>query len=119
MSDLPPARDHDASGGWLTPTAAAIAGLALAVLALSARGAWMLTVEAFLTRNGSASFADTVMLNAFVQAVVAAGALLLSRRGIGAASPTARHLGGAGVLLAVVGLAVALLTFVAGMLSSV
>ena len=93
MSDLPPARDHDASGGWLTPTAAAIAGLALAVLALSGRGAWMLTVEAFLTRNGSASFADTVMLNAFVQALVAAGALLLSarhRRGVAHGSSPGR-----------------------------
>ena len=55
---------------WLTPTAAAIAGFTVAVLSLLSNGAWLLALQAFIQRNGSAAFEDVVMATGVGQGVL-------------------------------------------------
>jgi hypothetical protein len=99
---------------WLTPTAAGIAGLVIAGLSLLSNGTWLLAVQAWLNRNGSSALSDTVILSGIAQAVLAAGALLLARRALAAPLGTARHLGGATIVVGLLGLGVAGLTILAG-----
>ncbi|WP_121253752.1 hypothetical protein [Nocardioides ferulae] len=112
-----PARD-DSADGWLTPTAAAIAGFTLAVLTLFTNGAWVLAVQTLISRNGPSAYEDGVMATGAIQGVLAVGALVFARRGLASSAPAARHLGGAGVLLAALAILVAVLTVLAGMVAA-
>lgn len=103
---------------WLTPTAAAIAGFTVAVLSLLSNGAWLLALQAFIQRNGSAAFEDVVMATGVVQGVLAIVALVLAKRGLDSSVDTARNLGGAGTVLGLLALLVAVLTFVAGLVAA-
>lgn len=105
----------DGSTGWLTPTGAGIAGFTIATLSLLSNGAWLLVVQAWLTRNGSGSFSDTVTLGGVAQAALAVGALVLASRALAAPAGPARHLGGATVIVGILGLVVAVLTILAGL----
>ena len=115
---------HAASGSdgpadsWLTPTAATIAGFTIAVLSLLTNGAWVLAVQTFMSRNGSSAFQDVVMATGFIQGLLAIGAISLARRGLASSAPTARNLGGATVVLGVLGVVVALLTVAAGLIAA-
>jgi hypothetical protein len=104
-------------GEWLTPTGAAIAGFTIAVLSLLTNGAWVLMIQTFVSRNGSSALADIVIATGVVQGLVALGALVLARRGLAAREGAARNLGGATVVLGGLGLVVAFLTVVAGVVS--
>ncbi len=112
--------EHETSGGhgrsadWLTPTAAGIAGLTFATLSLLANGSWSYVVQGWLNRNGSGAFSDTVALTGVAQVLLAGGALLLAARALRGSEPTARHLGGAAVVVGGVGMLVAVLTVLAG-----
>src|SRR3954447_9676766 len=100
---------HEPGGpadGWLTPTAAAISGFTIAVLTLLTNGAWVLTLQTFIARNGSSAFEDVVMATGFVQGLLAIAALALARRGLASSALTARNLGGATVVLGVLALVV-------------
>ena len=91
MTELRGSPGDGVSDGWLTPTAAAIAGFTLAVLSLLTIGAWALALQTFINRNGAGAFSDVA---------------------------TARNLGGATVVLGVLGLVVAFLTVVAGLVAA-
>jgi hypothetical protein len=110
------------SGGaaehWLTPTAMAIAGFTIAVLSLLTNGAWALALQTFIARNGSSSFEDVVIATGIAQGVLAIAALVLARRGLQSPAVTARNLGGAAVVIGLLGLAVAILTVVAGLIAA-
>ena len=108
----------DSGGTWLTPTAAAIAGFTLAVLTLLTNGAWVLTVQTLISRNGPSAFEDGVMATGVAQGILAVAALVFARRGLASSAPVARHLGGAGVLLAALAILVAVLTVFAGMVAA-
>ena len=103
---------------WLTPTGAAIAGFTIAVLSLITNGAWLLAVQAFMQRDGSASYGDVVVATGVAQGVLAIVALVLARRGLNSSDTAARNLGGAANVLAVLGLIVAVLTVVAGLIAA-
>lgn len=118
MSELQGASEHGGADGWLTPTAAAIAGFTIAVLSLLTVGAWLVAVQTFITRNGSSDFNDVVVTTGVVQVLLASAALVLARRGLASNDVTARNLGGAAVVLGVLGLAVAFLTVVAGLIAA-
>jgi hypothetical protein len=104
--------------GWLTPTAAAIAGFTIAVLSLLTNSAWVMAVQAFINRNGSSAFADLVMATGVAQGLLAIAALVLARRGLESSAVTARNLGGAAAVLGVLGLVVAFLTVVVGLIAA-
>jgi hypothetical protein len=104
--------------GWLTPTAAAIAAFAIAVMSLLTTGAWAMALQTFIARNGSSAFEDAVMATGVAQGLLAITALLLARRGLASSAITARNLGGAAVILGVLGLVVAFLTVVAGLIAA-
>lgn len=104
---------------WLTPTAAAIAGFTIAVLSLLTNGAWVLALQSFIARNGSSAFEDVVMATGVAQGLLATAALVLARRSLASSAVTARNLGGATVVLGVLGLVVAFLTVVAGLITAV
>jgi len=104
--------------GWLTPTAAAIAGFTLAVLSLLTIGAWVVPLQTYITRNGSSAFEDVVMATGVAQGLLAIAALVLARHGLASSAVAARNLGGAAVVLGVLGLAVAFVTVVAGLLAA-
>ncbi|MEP9362286.1 hypothetical protein ABLE68_04910 [Nocardioides sp. CN2-186] len=103
---------------WLTPTGAAIAGFTLAVLSLITNGAWLLAVQAFMQRNGSASYGDVVIATGVAQGVFAIAALVMAKRGLDSTETTARNLGSAGTILALLGMVVAVLTVVAGLIAA-
>ncbi|GAA2151124.1 hypothetical protein GCM10009844_32900 [Nocardioides koreensis] len=119
MSEL-----HGPSGGgasadaWLTPTVAAIAGFTIAVLSLLTNGAWVLALQSFIARDGSNAFEDVVMATGVTQGLLAVTALVLGRRGLASTAVTARNLGGATAVLGVLGLVVAFLTVVAGLIAA-
>ena len=108
----------ESADGWLTPTAAAIAGMTIAVLSLLTNGAWTMALQAFIARNGSSSFDDIVMATGVTQGLLAIAALVLAKRGLVSTAATARNLGGATVVLGVLGLVVAFLTVVAGLIAA-
>ena len=82
------------------PTGSAIAGFTVAVLSLITNGAWLLTVQAFIQRNGSASYGDVVIATGVAQGVLAVVALVLAKRGLDSSEITARNLGSAANVLA-------------------
>jgi hypothetical protein len=119
MSELPGASEPGGSAdGWLTPTAAAIAGFTIAVLSLLTNGAWMMALQTFIARNGSSAFEDVVMATGVAQGLLATAALVLARRGLASSAVTARNLGGVTVVVGVLGVAVAFLTIVAGLIAA-
>jgi hypothetical protein len=119
MSDLHGiAEPGGSSDGWLTPTAAAIAGFTIAVLSLLTNGAWVLALQTFIARNGSSAFEDVVMATGVTQGLLAIAALVLATRSLASSAVTARNLGGATVVLGVLGLVVAFLTVVAGLIAA-
>ena len=115
MSEHETFGSDEGSESWLTPTGAGIAGLTVAVLSLLSNGAWLVTIQAWLNRNGSGSFSDTVTLSGVVQALLSVGALLLASRALLAPAGVARHLGGATVVVGLLGLVIAVLTILAGL----
>jgi hypothetical protein len=111
-----PAPASAQSGSPLTPTAFAIAGFTIAVLSLFGDGAWnypvqvMVNTSDFLDRD-----LDTSAISlGVVQAVLAALGMLLGQRALATAgeSATARHLGGAALVVGGLGLIVAALGIV-------
>jgi hypothetical protein len=96
----------------------AIAGFTIAVLSLLTNGAWALALQTFIARNGSSSFEDVVMATGVAQGVLAIAAVILARRGLQAPAVTARNIGGAAVILGLLGLAVAFLTVVAALIAA-
>ncbi|MBI2243086.1 MAG: hypothetical protein HYU55_03760 [Nocardioides sp.] len=119
MADLhPTSGSGDRAGAWLTPTAVAIAAFTVAVLSLVTNGTWALAAQAFISRNGSGAYSDVVMATGFTQLLLAALALILVRRVLGSPVATARSLGGATVILGVLGLVIGVLTIAAGLLSA-
>src|SRR4051812_35401226 len=119
MSVVQGTSEPGGSDGWLTPTAAAIAGFTLSVISLITIGTWVLAVQSFIARNGPSSFEDVLMVTGVAQSVVAVVAIVLARRGLGSAAPAARNFGGAGVLLGALGLVGAVLTFAAGIVAAI
>ena len=113
--------EHDTSGTsgrpgeGLTATAAGIAGLIIATLSLLANGSWSYVVQGWVNRDGSGSFSDTVALTGGAQAVLAVIALILASRARQGAEATARHLGGAALVVGGVAMVVAILTVLAGL----
>ena len=118
MTELRGSPGYGGSDGWLTPTAAAIAGFTLAVLSLLTIGAWALALQTFINRNGAGAFTDVVVSTGVTQGLLAIGALVLAGRGLASDVATARNLGGATVVLGVLGLVVAFLTVVAGQVAA-
>ena len=119
MFDLDDAAERtDRSPGWLTPTAAAIAGFTIAVLSLLSNGAWLVAIQAFVTRDGTSGFSTVVIASGTAQAVLALIALALASRAVGSPGPAARHLGGAALIVGGLGLVVAALTILAGVAPS-
>ena len=116
MSEQETYGSNDGSS-WLTPTAAGIAGLTIAGVTLLSNGAWLLVVQGWLNRNGSGAFSDTITLSGLAQAVLAVVALALARRALVAPAGPARHLGGAAVVVGLVGLVIAVLTILVGFAS--
>ena len=104
--------------GWLTPTAAAIAGSTMSVLSLLTIGAWVVPLQTYIARNGSSAFEDVVMATGVAQGLLAVAALVLARHGLASSAVTARNLGGDAVVLGALGLAVAFLTVVAGLIAA-
>jgi hypothetical protein len=104
--------------GWLTPTAATIAGFTIAVLSLLTNGTWVMAMQMLIARNGAGSFEDIVMATGVVQGLLAGGALVLARRGLDSPSSTARNLGGATVVLGVLAIVFAVLTVAAGLIAA-
>ena len=104
--------------GSLTPTATAISAFTLAVMSLLTNGAWALALQTVIARNGASAFEDVVMATGVAQGLLAIAALVLARRSLAASAITARNLGGAAVILGVLGLVVACLTVVAGLIAA-
>ena len=119
MSELHgPSESGGSADSWFTPTAAAIAGFTIAVLSLLTNGAWVVALQTFIARNGPSAFEDVVMAAGVVQGLLAIAALGLARRGLASSAGTARNLGGATVVLGVLGLVVAFVTVVAGLIAA-
>ena len=114
MSELDGSAQRGGPDGWLTDVAAAIAGFTTAVLSLLANGAWAVAIQAFLTRNGTSSLQDVVIATGVAQGLLAIVALVLARRAVDSSVVTARNLGGAAVIVGVLGLAAAVVTVVVG-----
>lgn len=104
--------------GWLTPTAATIAGFTIAVLSLLTNGTWVLALQMLISSNGAGSFENVVMATGVVQGLLAAAALLLARRGLASTAVTARNLGGATMVLGVLGLGFAVVTVAASLIAA-
>lgn len=105
---------------FLTPQAAAIAGLVLGFLSLQGQGGWTLAVQSFLgTSFGSGDY-DTLMISSAVASLaMALGGFWLSRMATTGGGPSwAQHVGRAGQLLAGLGAVLAVLTAVGALLSS-
>ncbi|WP_395659999.1 hypothetical protein [Nocardioides sp.] len=113
-----PHQTSDGAAGWLTPTAAGIAGLTIGALGLLGNGTWLLVVQGWLNRNGSSALSDTVMLSALATGAVAAVALVLGTRALGSSVPVARDLGGAAVVVSGLALLLAALAFLVGIVTA-
>ena len=107
MSEAQDSRELEGPHGWLTDTAAAIAGFAIAILSLLVNGAWTLAIQTYIERNGPGAFEDVVMVTGVAQGLLAIAALVLARRGVASSAVTARNLGAPPVVLGALGLAVA------------
>lgn len=112
MSDARPA-----AGSPLTPTAAAVAGLVLAGVALLAGNAWVFLAQEVAALTSYEHNPDVIVrIVGLIEAVVAALALLLARRSLAtlapAEPPVVRHLAGAAYVVGGLGMVVGLLTFV-------
>ena len=102
------------SESWLTPTATGIAALTIAVLSLLSNNTTQAVVQGWINRNGPGAFSDVITLSGLAQTALAVIALLLAKRALDSAVPTARNLGGAAAVLGGLGLVMAVLMILVG-----
>jgi hypothetical protein len=88
------------------------------VLSLLTNGTWVMALQMLIAGNGTGSFENVVMATGVAQGLLAVAALVLARRGLESDAVTARNLGGATVVLGVLGIGFAVVTVVASLIAA-